>query len=111
MSALRTNTTTIARTVFAAISRRAVIRQQAPIAARSFSILAKTNAHPSVTNAQFQQQRQQGFATSLADFSSKMDDNLDEAQQYMDEGVSFLNNNMIPLAMSSFQKSINVRPT
>ncbi|KAF9120887.1 hypothetical protein BGW39_011002 [Mortierella sp. 14UC] len=110
MAALRTNTT-IARSAFAAISRRALIRQ-APAAARSFSILAKTDAHPAVNNnTQFRQQRQQGFATSLADFSSKMDDSLDEAQQYMDEGVSFLNNNMIPLAMSSFQKSINVRPT
>ncbi|KAF9911728.1 hypothetical protein EC991_002456 [Linnemannia zychae] len=107
MAALRTNTT-IARSAFAAISRRTLIRQVPATAARSFSILTK----PDVKNSNSQpKQRQQGFATSLADFSSKMDDGLDEAQQYMDEGVSFLNNNMIPLAMSSFQKSINVRPT
>jgi hypothetical protein len=110
MTALRTSTT-FARSAFAAISRRTLIRQ-IPAAARSISIFAKTGVHPVTnSNTQFQQQRQQGFATSLADFSSKIGDGLDEAQQYMDEGISFLNNNMIPLAMSSFQKSINVRPT
>ncbi|KAF9121097.1 hypothetical protein BG015_005907, partial [Linnemannia schmuckeri] len=111
MSAFRTNTT-IARSVLSAVSRRTLIRtQQLPVAARSFSILAKTDVSTTSPFKNTQKDQKQGFATSLADFSMKSDDSLDKAQQYMDEGVSFQANNMLPLAMSSFQKSINVRPT
>ncbi|KAF9095681.1 hypothetical protein BGX23_000092 [Mortierella sp. AD031] len=122
MSAFRTNTA-FTRNVLAAASKRTLTRHQQqvilPAAARSFSILAKkTDAVQQSVNRnnnlkdQLQQQQQKGFATSLpwADFS-KSDDSLDKAQEYMDEGVSFLNNNMLPLAMSSFQKSLNERPT
>ncbi|KAF9567685.1 hypothetical protein EC968_003184 [Mortierella alpina] len=97
--------------VIAAASGRALFSQRTPaaIAARSFSLLA--NKSITSTNAVKKDQRQ-GFATSLsfADFS-KVDASLDKAQQHMDEGVSFLNNNMLPLAMSSFQRSLNERPT
>ncbi|KAF9919696.1 hypothetical protein FBU30_010654 [Linnemannia zychae] len=112
MSALRINTP-LARSALSAIVKRTVIRSQAaPFAIRSFSILGKTTAHPAAVNTNNSRTLQkQGFATSLADFASKSDDGLDKAQEYMDEGVSFMNNNMLPLAMSSFQKSINVRPT
>ncbi|KAG0282727.1 hypothetical protein BGZ97_008873, partial [Linnemannia gamsii] len=109
MSAFRTNST-IARTVLSAVTRRTLIRSSVAPATRSFSILAKTDANP-VTSRNLQKEQKQGFATSLADFSMKSDDSLDKAQQYMDEGVSFQANNMLPLAMSSFQKSINERPT
>ncbi|KAG0227181.1 hypothetical protein BGW41_003941 [Actinomortierella wolfii] len=53
-----------------------------------------------------------GFATSLpfGDFQ-KNGDVIDKAQEYMDEGIRFMDNNMIPLAMSSFQRSLNERPT
>ncbi|KAF9974734.1 hypothetical protein BGZ73_001817 [Actinomortierella ambigua] len=53
-----------------------------------------------------------GFATSLpfGDFQ-KPGDVIDKAQDYMDEGIRFMENNMLPLAMSSFQKSLNERPT
>ncbi|KAG0279919.1 hypothetical protein BGZ96_001769 [Linnemannia gamsii] len=110
MSAFRTNST-LARTVLSAVTRRTLIRPSAfaPVA-RSFSILAKADANP-VTSRNLQKEQKQGFATSLADFSMKSDDALDQAQQYIDEGVSFQANDMLPLAMSSFQKSINVRPT
>ncbi|ORZ12446.1 hypothetical protein BCR41DRAFT_307755 [Lobosporangium transversale] len=58
-------------------------------------------------------QDRKGFATSLSfsDFSKTGDPSLDKAQQYMEEGVEFQSNNMLPLAMSSFQKSINEHPT
>ncbi|KAF9986540.1 hypothetical protein BGZ75_001717 [Mortierella antarctica] len=110
MSAFRN---TLARNaVIAAASGRILLSQRAPaaIAARSFSFLANKNSTAS-TMAVNKDQRQ-GFATSLsfADFS-KLDASLDKAQQYMDEGVSFQNNNMLPLAMSSFQRSLNERPT
>lgn len=110
MSAFRTNST-IARTVLSAVTRRTLIRPSvfAPVA-RSFSILAKADVNP-VTNRNLLKEQKQGFATSLADFSMKSDDALDKAQQYIDEGVSFQANDMLPLAMSSFQKSINERPT
>lgn len=109
MAAFRTNST-IARSLLSAVSRRTLIRPVLAPAARSFSILTKPDA---TTSSAFKNntQQKQGFATSLADFSIKSDDSLDQAQQYMDEGVSFQANNMLPLAMSSFQKSINVRPT
>ncbi|KAF9294120.1 hypothetical protein BKA57DRAFT_449455 [Linnemannia elongata] len=111
MAAFRTNST-IARSILSAVSRRTLIRPVLAPAARSFSILAKPDATTSSTfKSNNNTQQKQGFATSLADFSIKSDDSLDQAQQYMDEGVSFQANNMLPLAMSSFQKSINVRPT
>lgn len=110
MAAFRTNST-IARSLLSAVSRRTLIRPVLAPAARSFSILAKPDATTSSGFKNSNTQQKQGFATSLADFSIKSDDSLDQAQQYMDEGVSFQANNMLPLAMSSFQKSINVRPT
>ncbi|KAG0195918.1 neutral amino acid transporter [Mortierella sp. GBA30] len=103
--------TPLARSVLAAASRRTLVGQQAPaaLAARSFTVLVRNKISTSLANNRDQKQ---GFATSLpfADFS-KPDASLDKAQQYMDEGVSFQNNDMLPLAMSSFQKSINERPT
>ncbi|KAG0300950.1 hypothetical protein BGZ98_008739 [Dissophora globulifera] len=103
MSAFRN---ALSRTALRALPRPASVRQTMPAVVRSISLLARSNAISTI------QDRKQGFATSVpfADFS-KEDDSLDKAQQYMDEGVSFQENNMLPLAMSSFQKSINVRPT
>ncbi|KAF8941573.1 hypothetical protein EDD21DRAFT_332018 [Dissophora ornata] len=97
------------RNVLSATPGKAFARQQVPAVARYFSLFAKNNTFRGVVSSRDQRQ---GFATSspFADFS-KTDDPLDKAQQYMDEGVSFQSNNMLPLAMSSFQKSINVRPT
>lgn len=92
------------------VSRQSMLRQNIA-STRSLSTLI--NIHQSRSNTAFKvQESKKGFATSLpyADFM-KQDEALDQAQEYMDEGVSFLNNNMLPLAMSSFQKSLNVRPT
>ncbi|KAG0265034.1 hypothetical protein BG011_005601 [Mortierella polycephala] len=108
MSAFRN---TLARSnVFSAARRTIVVRQQIVAASRPITFLANSNRTPNVNKEQ--KNRKQGFATSLsfADFL-KPDAALDKAQQYMDEGISFQNNNMLPLAMSSFQKSINERPT
>ncbi|KAG0239704.1 hypothetical protein BGX31_002555 [Mortierella sp. GBA43] len=101
------------RSVILATSRRSLVRQHVPVISRSISLLAANNSYAGLAkpNNTMDYQRR-GFAASLpfADFS-KPGDALDKAQQYMDEGVSFQNNNMLPLAMSSFQKSINARPT
>ncbi|KAF9194547.1 hypothetical protein BGZ51_009110 [Haplosporangium sp. Z 767] len=108
MSAFRN---TLARSnVLSAARRTIIVRQQISAASRPITFLARSNRTPNVNKEQ--KYRKQGFATSLsfADFS-KPDAALDKAQQYMDEGVNFQNNNMLPLAMSSFQKSINERPT
>lgn len=108
MSAFR-NSLKVTRQLVAA-SRQSMLRQHIA-STRSLSTLI--NIHQSRSNTAFKaQDSKKGFATSLpyADFM-KQDEALDQAQEYMDEGVSFLNNNMLPLAMSSFQKSLNVRPT
>lgn len=111
MSAFR-NSLKATRQLTAYVSRQSMLRQ-ATTSTRSLSTLINIQ-HQSKSNSSFkaQQDSKMGFATSLpyADFM-KQDDSLDQAQEYMDEGVSFLNNNMVPLAMSSFQKSLNVRPT
>ncbi|KAG0261036.1 hypothetical protein DFQ27_003178 [Actinomortierella ambigua] len=53
-----------------------------------------------------------GFATSLpfGDFQ-KFNEVVGKAQEHMDEGIRFMESNMIPLAMSSFQKSLNAQPS
>ncbi|KAI1317282.1 hypothetical protein EDD11_008770 [Mortierella claussenii] len=99
------------RTALARTVRRTLVPQSQSAASRPLSFLARASYPASTCNSNNKVQKQ-GFATSLpfADFS-KPGDALDKAQQYMDEGVSFQSNNMLPLAMSSFQKSINERPT
>ncbi|KAF9404896.1 hypothetical protein BGZ94_003891, partial [Podila epigama] len=114
MSAFR-NSLLATRQVAAAMARQGLVRNQT-MATRTLSTLvnrrSRTPATTTTTTTAITQESRMGFATSLpfADFM-KQDEALDQAQEYMDEGVSFLNNNMIPLAMSSFQKSLNVRPT
>ncbi|KAF9961131.1 hypothetical protein BGZ65_011198 [Modicella reniformis] len=113
MSVLR-NTITRSN-VLSSVSRNILVRQYNPAAAaaavvtRSFTLLATKDNHP---KCYYPHHSRRWFAASVpfADLS-KSDDSWDKAQQYMEEGVSFQSNNMLPLAMSSFQKSINVRPT
>ncbi|KAF9171480.1 hypothetical protein BGX21_011540 [Mortierella sp. AD011] len=110
MSAFRNS---LARNVLLAVPRRALVRQYAP-AIRSFSLLTR-NINPSTSSSNNNNNGKvfrQSFATSLpfADFS-KPSESLEQAQQLMEEGISFQSNNMLPLAMSSFQKSINAHPT
>ncbi|KAF8980130.1 hypothetical protein BGZ46_004588 [Entomortierella lignicola] len=107
MSAFRNS---ITRNVLSAISGRTVARQYAPTM-RSFSLLARSTQSGTPNNNSNKVSRQ-GFATSLSfsDFS-KPNESLEQAQQYMEEGISFQSNNMLPLAMSSFQRSINAHPT
>lgn len=110
MSAFR-NSLKATRQLTAYASRQSMLRQ-ATASTRSLSTLINIQQSKSNTSSFKAQDSKKGFATSLpyADFM-KQDEALDQAQEYMDEGVSFLNNNMLPLAMSSFQKSLNVRPT
>ncbi|KAF9109884.1 hypothetical protein BGX27_007027 [Mortierella sp. AM989] len=106
MSAFRNS---LARNVLSAIPKSTLTRQHVPTIARSFSILARNTKLNTQNN---NKEVRQGFATSLsfADFS-KPNESLEQAQQLMEEGISFQSNNMLPLAMSSFQKSINAHPT
>jgi hypothetical protein len=112
MSAFR-NSLKATRQLTVYVSRQSMLRQ-ATASTRSLSTLINIQQQSKSNTSSFktQQDSKMGFATSLpyADFM-KQDEALDQAQEYMDEGVSFLNNNMLPLAMSSFQKSLNVRPT
>ncbi|KAF9366762.1 hypothetical protein BGX34_008720 [Mortierella sp. NVP85] len=110
MSGLRN---VITRSTLLVASRNALARQSIPAAARSFTLLATRNNYANTTSHDNKSQTRRGFALSVpfAEDFPKSGDSLDKAQQYMEEGVSFLGDNMLPLAMSSFQKSINARPT
>ncbi|KAF9583718.1 hypothetical protein BGW38_008776, partial [Lunasporangiospora selenospora] len=119
MASLRT-TACYARQLLASTARgssRAMLLRS-PASVRALSGLAPTASHisrkdqSSALTGSTMFVEKMGFATSLsyADFT-KQDSAMDEAQEYMEEGVSFLNNDMIPMAMSCFQRSLNVRPT
>ncbi|KAF9436627.1 hypothetical protein BGZ76_003424 [Entomortierella beljakovae] len=109
MSAFRNS---IVQRVLSNIPKRVVSSQSSPAVVRSFSLLARNVNSNVISNSNNNKVTRQGFATSLpfSDFS-KMNQSLEQAQQFMDEGISFQSNNMLPLAMSSFQKSINAHPT
>ncbi|KAG0044607.1 hypothetical protein BGZ83_010166 [Gryganskiella cystojenkinii] len=103
MSVLRN---ALARTVRISLSRNA-------IAARPFSVLASqaTRTNTLLTRFQIDHADRRTFATHLPNDFTHPDASLIRAQELVDEGAAFHSNGMVPLAMSSFQKSINERPT
>lgn len=95
MSALRN---VLARTVRTTLTRNAVsVRPAAALAVRA--------------NFMLNHMDRRTFATHLPNDFTHPDASLVRAQELVDEGASFHNNGMVPMAMSSFQKSINERPT
>ena len=95
MSALRN---VLARTVRTSLARNAVsVRPAAALAVRA--------------NFMLHQMDRRTFATHLPNDFMHPDASLVRAQQLVEEGASFHSNGMVPMAMSSFQKSINERPT